>query len=130
MLKVATQAQTNAGTADDVAVTPKKLRAGFAISLGATNYISFPTWLGGWIIQFGTATGTASVSSGSTTVTWPIPFPLECRVAFFIDAAGSAPTLNTMGTGNLTVSDGIAWWRVDAGGTSGVGQFYFLSIGN
>ncbi|XEI33358.1 phage tail protein [Aeromonas veronii] len=47
LMKVATQAQTNAGAADDVAITPKKLRAGFAASFSYAGYLAFPTWMGG-----------------------------------------------------------------------------------
>lgn len=73
MMKVATQAQTNAGNADDVAVTPKKMRAGFSVLLSDNGYIAFPTWMGGLIIQWGLA---QSVTSGTiTTVTLPITFP-------------------------------------------------------
>jgi len=78
MMKVATQAQTNAGLLDDVAVTPKKLRAGFSVSLTVNGYILFPTWLGGLIIQWGSATyGQTVVGDGTATVafTFPIAFP-------------------------------------------------------
>ncbi|MEX4004919.1 hypothetical protein AB4Y38_39375 [Paraburkholderia sp. EG285A] len=71
--KVATQAQTTAGTDDATIVTPKKLRAGFSISLGASGYIAFPTWLGGLILQWGLVSTTAA----NTGVAWtfPLAFP-------------------------------------------------------
>ena len=77
VLKVATQTQTNAGAADDVAVTPKKLRAGFVMVLAASGYIAFPTWMGGWIIQW-VARTTGTMSAGSQEVangTWTLAFP-------------------------------------------------------
>lgn len=75
--KVATQAQTNAGTDDATIVTPKKLRFGFSINTGATGYIALPSWLGGLIIQWG-ATGT--VAPGSTAdLTLATAFPTAGR---------------------------------------------------
>lgn len=71
MMKVATQAQTDAGSLDYVAVTPKKLRAGFEIVKSANGYIAFPTWLGGLIIQWGSVTATPA----GTPFLYPITFP-------------------------------------------------------
>lgn len=76
MMKVATQAQTDAGTADDVAVTPKKIRNGFSYSSstgGSGWYITFPSWLGGLVIQGG---GVPAIPSGqSVVITLPIAWP-------------------------------------------------------
>lgn len=74
MMKVATQAQTDAGTVDDVAVTPKKIRNGFSYSLSASGwYIVFPSWLGGLVIQGGPI---APILAGqSTVITLPIAWP-------------------------------------------------------
>lgn len=84
--KVATQALTNAGADDATIVTPKKMRAGFSILLGATGYITFPTWLGGLIIQWGTATVTATAGS---TINWPLTFPTAILSAAVADGSSS-----------------------------------------
>lgn len=71
-IKVATQYQVDVGDDDGVAVTPKKMRFGFAALLNTVGYIAFPTWLGGFIIQW----GSISVPINSTaTATLPVTFP-------------------------------------------------------
>lgn len=75
--KVATQAVTNAGTDDATIVTPKKLRAGFAILIGSTGYIAFPSWLGGFIIQWGSI-----AASTGWAWTFPLAFPNNCLGAY------------------------------------------------
>lgn len=70
--KVATQPQVNAGIDDSTIVTPKKLRAGFSMSLGVTGYVAFPSWLGGFVFQWGVMAET----SGSTDFRlFPMAFP-------------------------------------------------------
>ncbi|MBA1156938.1 gp53-like domain-containing protein [Microvirga mediterraneensis] len=78
VIEIATQAETNAGTDDVRAVTPKKLRAGFAISLGVNGYIALPTWLGGLVFQWGASLNAAS----DYRVTLPMAFPTSCLGVF------------------------------------------------
>lgn len=68
MMKVATQEQTEAGTADDVAITPKKLAFGFTVLPADNGYIRFPKWLGSFVIQWGVVSSNAS---GDCIITFP-----------------------------------------------------------
>lgn len=102
VLRVGTQAEVNAGSLDDVAVTPKKLRWGFAISLAINGYVVFPTWLGGLVVQWGTS---APVTyDGRLTVTYPIEFPTACLVALanYKGNASSADHCQSYGVANIS----------------------------
>ncbi|WP_313700072.1 hypothetical protein [Achromobacter sp.] len=85
--KIATQAQTNAGTDDATVVTPKKLRFGVSMSLGVNGYLALPSWLGGVIFQWGRSTVVMNTTSGNyytggVTITLPIPFPNQIYGVF------------------------------------------------
>lgn len=80
VLRVGTQAEVDAGTLDDVAVTPKKMRWGFLLSATPNGYLVLPTWLGSFIFQWGAITPT-NLSPGSTrqeTHTFTLAFPTVC----------------------------------------------------
>ncbi|VXD04273.1 hypothetical protein [Pseudomonas sp. 9Ag] len=80
MAKVATSAQVNAGTDDATIVTPKKLRLGFAFYPGANGYIALPSWLGGFIFQWGRITITQTAVNSPVFGNWnyTLAFPGSC----------------------------------------------------
>ncbi|WOC77640.1 phage tail protein [Stutzerimonas frequens] len=77
LARIATQALVNAGEDDTTIVTPKKLRWGFAISLGVNGYIVLPTWLGGLIFQWATIT----IGGSTAAAPWTMAFPGACLFA-------------------------------------------------
>jgi hypothetical protein len=96
---IATQAEVNAGTDDAKHVTPLKLRNGFSVNLASTGHIKLPSWLGGWIVQWGQATTSAG---GGVVAGYSIAFP---NLALGMVCAGitvgvSAVTVN----GNATAT--------------------------
>ncbi|HEJ6164801.1 TPA: hypothetical protein SL829_002130 [Pseudomonas aeruginosa] len=98
VLRVGTQAEVEAGVLDNVAVTPKKLRLGFAASFSANGYIALPQWLGGVIFQWGSFSVPASTTS---TFSFPIAFPNAC---WSIVASFGIPALGTANAGALSLS--------------------------
>lgn len=127
--KIATQAQTDAGTDDKAIVTPKKMRWGFSIGITenlGSSYVVFPTWLGGLIIQWGM---TNAIASGANYLqAFPVAFPLYVPAVFttYPNAAVDAPTGSTyigqvrsQSKANVTIRN--------IGPTPA--QFYYLAIG-
>ncbi|MGR3893014.1 tail fiber protein [Pseudomonas sp. 1176_21] len=73
--RIATQAQVDAGVADDVIVTPKKLANGVLISPGVNGFEVRPKWLGGGIKQWGRVT----LTKDDQAVSFPMEFPNSVR---------------------------------------------------
>jgi hypothetical protein len=70
------------------------IAAGFASSFAGSGYVKFPSWLGGWIIQWGQVL--ANAGGAATSLTFPTAFPSACYQA----------VLSPTGTGTSTIS---AW---------------------
>jgi hypothetical protein len=79
VLRIATQAEVNAGSSTVLAVTPGRMLAGFSVSTGANGYVKFPQMLGGIIIQWGSVNGGPSNAEYNADITFPVTFTNACR---------------------------------------------------
>lgn len=90
----ATDVEVAAGAVDDKVVTPKKLRMGFSASLNASGgFIAFPSWLNGFVIQWGYylhGNWTAAGSQPSMSlINFPIAFPSRSVFAIAMPTNGT-----------------------------------------
>jgi len=79
------------------------LKFGFAISLGISGYLKFPSWLGGLTINWGVGTTNAS---GDLTVTLPLAFSISQYIAVstaFGNAANVVVSIASMTTSTMTL---------------------------
>lgn len=129
MMRVATTSQMSAGAADDVAVTPKKLRAGFAISLATNGYIAFPTWMGGLIIQWGrfNCTFTTAPQVVSSTITLPMAYPTTFTHIHLMPLSSSA----TQFAENSAIPTSQAAFTAYCNGKSNIASqsYFYMTIG-
>ena len=93
--KVATQALTDAGVDDETIVTPKKMRFGFQFIKGVNGAIVFPTWLGGWIIQWGLTPNIGNGLTASFNYTMPFPTAAICPGASRASSGNNSATVST-----------------------------------
>lgn len=126
--EICTNAELLAGASDAVVATPLKLRLGFAVSFATNGYISFPTWLGGLIIQWGYNSDTVTVEK---SISFPITFPTACYNVQCTGDETNAGGAEIITTKSVTTS-GFTW--VGAIGTAlGVApeaeKGYWLAIG-
>lgn len=78
--------------------------AGFSILLGLNGYIKLPSWLGGWMAQWGT---TAATYAGGVqfSITLPLAFPTACQFAGVVNTVYTAtPEANNAITSKTTTT--------------------------
>ncbi|HBW09161.1 MAG TPA: hypothetical protein DEF44_12675 [Pseudomonas sp.] len=126
VLRIGTQAEVNAGLLDDVAVTPKKLRWGFAASLGVNGYIALPTWLTGVILQWGTAT-----VSSSAIVNFPMAFPNHANGAAITrtSSVSSGVEYAQVHTCTATSFTVVAYDNIGVGSSTGSFSISYVAVG-
>jgi hypothetical protein len=107
MLKVATQAQVDAGDSDEAAVTPKKLRWGVSYNMGTNGYLVLPSWLGGFIFQWGSVSGSAQ-SPG--VFSFPIQFPAGALAGWVQINSNS---VSNIGDGFTTINVNLVGRKTD-----------------
>ncbi|WP_342309115.1 phage tail protein [Pseudomonas fluorescens] len=119
--KVATQFQVDLGVDDATIVTPKKLRAGFRVSLGVNGYICFPSWMGGLVWQWGNRVFTSGASSP-----FAMPFPVEALIAWAVpnSIVGGSPSTVAANVQSLTTNAMILSWTA-----SGTYNFFWFALG-
>lgn len=121
---VATQFEANSGVNDSKFVTPKKIRAGFSISLLENGFIAFPSWLGGLVIQWGAVP--IVPENGSDTVIFPMEFPYYCLgVNASVRSLGPSSN-NVCSIGDLSKSSFVVHGDADGALVSGV---FWFAIG-
>jgi len=120
--EICTNAELLAGSSDTVVATPLKLRLGFAANFAPNGYISFPTWLGGLIIQWGLKNvPLSSTASVGFLPTFDNVYNIQVTMAsasFDAQAANYVDSVSTSGF-NLTNKS-----------PSSNANFYWLAIGN
>lgn len=93
--KIATQVLTDAGMDDATIVTPKKMRLGFQLIKGVNGAIVLPTWLGGFIIQWGTTPDIANAANATFNYTIPFPAAAICAGAIRRGTGNNSATVGT-----------------------------------
>lgn len=112
---IATQAQLDAGSGDNLLVTTKTLRNGVIVSPGVNGFEIHPKWLGGAVKQWGRVT----LTKDDQYVAFPMEFPNTCRSlqVSVVDVNERMTGFNNP-TKNGFVAQGFRWAGMTADGNS------------
>ena len=131
-IEPATQEQVDTGTDDSTVVTPKKLRFGFQVHIGSLGYIVFPTWLGGWIVQW--HAGLTLQGSVINQTYFPIPFPNSLG-SVVVGAYNNGAIGNNFlvylsdGVGGSTGAVSDRWFKTMNNGVTGSAGLSYIAVG-
>lgn len=122
---IATQPQVDSGTADDVIVTPKKMRWGVSFSATPNGWLALPSWLGGFVFQWGTDLG---IAGASKSLIFPMAFPSQLFSITGTTSGTSAAGISVLfnpenmsknsitfrcnNSSNVTVANAVFWFAV------------------
>lgn len=84
------------------ALTTLGVVGGATYSMGASGYVKLPSWLGGLIIQWGSAAGLAGQTG--IDVTFPLTFPTRCASAVAVGVGTTDGGDVNIALGNVTTS--------------------------
>jgi hypothetical protein len=129
--RIASQTMVNAGADDSTIVTPKKLRWGFQILIGQTGYIVFPTYLGGWIVQWSLAVSLTGSAVNQTN--FHIPFPNDIGTvvvgAFNNTGGGEYSVRLSDGAGGVNGAVNKSWFKTYNTGVTGQAGLSYIAVG-
>ena len=128
-VKIATQAQTDAGEDDATVVTPKKLRMGVSWNFGVVGWLALPSWLGGLIIQWGGATAQVGTTIGANSYAFPMAFPNQIfRILGYRNS--EMQNSNNPSTDHYFTANLLNWTVTHVRGSGSVATpFVYLAIG-
>ena len=120
--EICTLADLFVGSSDTVVATPLKLRLGFAAVFATNGFISFPSWLGGLVIQW----GLKNVPLASTaSVSFSPSFNYVRNVQITMASASSDPQ-----AANYVDSVSISGFNLTNKSPSSNADFYWFAIGS
>ncbi|ATR83072.1 hypothetical protein CS390_11180 [Pseudomonas sp. HLS-6] len=112
--RIASLTQVNDGANDTTMVTPKKLKTGVAYSFGSSGYIGLPSWLGGFMVQWGRVSGAA----GSVVQAFPTSFSSNCYGVMGCPILGSLNRVESLNVSALAAMNFTCSRSYSAGGTA------------